>query len=163
MKNFLKLLIGKGEGNTPAAQAFYQELELDVLARTLWGEARGEGVEGMEAVACVVLNRVNVAQEKGGTFWWGNNVISVCQKPYQFSCWNRSDANYKRVQSVTQKTDIHFATAMRVARRALAGVLQDATKGATHYHEQSILPDWAKGEVPTVQIGHHKFYKLNEV
>ena len=29
----------------------------DVLARTLWAEARGEGQAGMEAVACVILNR----------------------------------------------------------------------------------------------------------
>ncbi len=163
MKKFIKLLNGKGEGNKSAAQAFYQELELDVLARTLWGEARGEGAQGMEAVACVILNRVKVADEKGGQYWWGNNVISVCQKPYQFSCWNRSDANYKRVQAVTQKTDIHFATSMRVARRALAGVLDDQTFGATHYHEQSIMPDWSLGQTPSAHIGHHIFYKLTGV
>ncbi len=160
MKKFIKLLTGSGDGETPAARAFYQELELDVLARTLWGEARGEGVEGMEGVACVVLNRVKMAEERGG-YWWGNNIISVCQKPYQFSCWNRSDANYKKVQGVTEKTDIHFATCMRVARRALAGTIKDMTSGATHYHEKSIKPDWALGETPTIHIKNHVFYNLN--
>ena len=160
MKKFIKLLTGKGEGQSTVAQAFYQELQLDVLARTLWGEARGEGSGGMEAVANVILNRVKVADENDGKYWWGNNIISVCQKPYQFSCWNRSDANYKKVQSVTEKSDIHFATAMRIARRAIADVLDDTTNGATHYHEKSILPDWARGQKPTVQIGNHIFYNL---
>ena len=29
----------------------------DILARTLYGEARGEGIDGIEAVACVIMNR----------------------------------------------------------------------------------------------------------
>lgn len=33
--------------------------DLQILARTLFGEARGEGDEGLEAVACVIINRFN--------------------------------------------------------------------------------------------------------
>ncbi len=159
MKKFIKLLTGKGDGDKTIAQSFYDDLQIDVLARTLWGEARGEGAAGMEAVANVILNRVKVAENRGG-YWWGNNIISVCQKPYQFSCWNRSDANYKKIQSVTEKDNIHFATAMRISRRAIAGVLTDQTYGADHYHEKSITPDWAVGETPTTHIGNHIFYQL---
>lgn len=137
---------------------FYRTTEADVFARTIWGEARGEGVKGMEAVAAVILNRVAVAEEKG-SFWWGNNVIQVCQKPYQFSCWNRSDPNFKKLQSVDEK-DLHFATALRIARRALCGCIKDHTDGATHYHTRDILPYWAKGEEPLCEIGHHIFYRL---
>jgi len=93
---------------------FYRALEVDSLARTLWGEARGEGVEGMKAVACVILNRVKIAEEKGKC-WWGNNIIQVCQKPYQFSCWNRSDPNFKKLQAV-DASDLNFATALRIAK-----------------------------------------------
>ncbi|CAF0809757.1 unnamed protein product, partial [Didymodactylos carnosus] len=32
--------------------------EIDVLTRTVWGEARGESEEGQAAVAHVILNRV---------------------------------------------------------------------------------------------------------
>jgi spore germination cell wall hydrolase CwlJ-like protein len=161
MKKFLKLLTGKGSGDKSFAQGFYDDLVVDVLARTLWGEARGEGPQGMEAVASVILNRVKVAESKG-KYWWGNDIISVCQKPYQFSCWNRSDANYRQLQAVTEK-DIHYATALRVARRAVVGTLPDTTGGATHYHAKSILPDWAAGQKPTVTIRNHIFYKLIEV
>lgn len=139
--------------------AFYKEICVDVLARTLWGEARGEGVQGMEAVAGVILNRVAVAQARGGKFWWGGDLIQVCQKPYQFSCWNRSDPNFRKLQDV-DATDLYFATAQRIARRAVEGVLSDQTGGATHYHERSITPNWAKGVVPCATIGRHIFYRL---
>ena len=115
----------------------------------------------MEAIASVILNRVKIAEERGG-YWWGKDIISVCQKPYQFSCWNRSDPNYRLLNAVTEK-DIHFATALRIARRAVAGTLKDSTLGATHYHAKSITPDWARGQIPTTVIGHHIFYSLIEV
>jgi len=157
MKKFLKLLTAKS-GEKSFVQNFYDDLVVDVLARTLWGEARGEGVQGMEAVASVILNRVAVAEQRGG-YWWGKDIISVCQKPYQFSCWNRSDPNYRQLQAVTDK-DIHFATAQRMARRAVANALTDVTNGATHYHTKSIVPDWATGQTPCAMIGNHIFYKL---
>tara|TARA_R110001592_G_scaffold27763_21_gene102859 strand:- start:1596 stop:2096 length:501 start_codon:yes stop_codon:yes gene_type:complete len=152
-----------GEDKNPAQNAqsmqdFYDEIARDVLARTLWGEARGEGTGGMQAVANVILNRVKVAQERG-KFWWGNNIIQVCQKPYQFSCWNRSDPNFRKLQSV-DAGDAHFAAALRMARRALAGTLADITLGATHYHAADIKPYWARGKKPTAVIGHHIFYTL---
>jgi N-acetylmuramoyl-L-alanine amidase len=133
--------------------------DIDILARTLWGEARNEGTKGMEAVACVVLNRVEIAKKNGGKYWWGNTVIDVCQKPFQFSCWNMRDPNRAKLIAVTDK-NIHFATALRIARRAISGVLHDYTCGATHYHTAAVSPKWAQGVVPDVIIGHHIFYKL---
>lgn len=160
MKKFIRLLTGSG-GKSKDATEFYDELAIDVLARTLWGEARGEGPHGMEAVASVVLNRVAVAQANGGAYWWGADIISVCQKPYQFSCWNRSDPSYARLQEVDER-NIHFATALRISRRAVAGTLVDRTDGADHYHADYVAPDWAKGQTPTATIGHHIFYMLQE-
>lgn len=139
-------------------QEYYRELEIDTLARTIFGEARGEPIEGLEAVANVVLNRARISAKKG-RYWWGNGIIGVCQKPYQFSCWNRSDPSYHRLINVTDQ-NIHFATCLRIARRAVIGVLKDNTKGATHYHADYISPYWAKGEVPVITIGRHIFYKL---
>ncbi|PZP56789.1 MAG: cell wall hydrolase [Micavibrio aeruginosavorus] len=143
------------------ASKLYSELEIDVLARTIWGEARGEGLSGMNAVACVILNRVEAARKLGG-YWWGNTILQVCQKPYQFSCWNKNDANYQKLVSVDEE-DMHFVTAKRTARRAMLGFLKDETKGATHYHARNILPDWAKDRKLSAMIGRHVFYKLIEV
>lgn len=146
-------------GDSEATRAFYRALEIDVLARTLWGEARGEGLRGLEGVAAVVLNRVNVAERHGGRFWWGNTIIQVCQKPYQFSCWNRSDPSYRKLIAVGQD-NAHFRAAMNVAKRACDGALPDPTFGATHYHADYVAPHWAKGQTPTAIIGHHIFYRL---
>ena len=158
-----KLTAVGGSDVRPRADSedFYRELEIDVLARTLWGEARGEGSAGMQAVAAVILNRVNVAKEKRG-YWWGNNIIQVCQKPYQFSCWNRSDPNFQKLQAVDE-TNLYFATAMRVARRAVIGAVEDPTGGATHHHAAGITPYWAKNEKPSTVIGKHIFYRIVEV
>jgi spore germination cell wall hydrolase CwlJ-like protein len=147
--------------DTPAAKAFLSELEIDVLARTLWGEARSEGANGMRAVAHVILNRVLIAEANGGEYWWGHDVITVCQKPYQFSCWNPADPNRPKLMKVDE-ADTEFATALRIARRAVLGCLgDDITRGADHYHTVDILPFWAKGERPAVTIGRHHFYKLD--
>jgi N-acetylmuramoyl-L-alanine amidase len=142
------------------AEEYLRQIEIDVMARTLWGEARSEGQQGIEAVASVILNRTEIARRKGG-FWWGNTIIQVCQKPYQFSCWNKGDPNFKKLSAVTED-DIHFATALRVARRAMLGMIKDRTSGATHYHTIDVLPFWAKGQKATARIGRHVFYKLEE-
>jgi len=157
-KPFLIPLPNSGD---PQAQAAYSDLEVDVMARTLWGEARGEGSAGMQAVACVILNRVGTARHFGG-YWWGSDIIQVCRKPYQFSCWNTSDPGYRKVISVTDE-NIHFATAKRIARRAILGFITDPTYGADHYHAKSVSPDWAAGKRPTTIIGQHIFYKLTEI
>lgn len=136
----------------------YQNMCADVLARTIWGEARNEGVRGMEAVACVVQNRVDVAARKGG-YWWGNDILQVCQKPFQFSCWNANDPNRPKLIAVTDR-NIHFATCLRIARRCVHGCLKDITGGATHYHTLDVSPYWSKDKQPTVIIGHHIFFKL---
>ncbi|MAQ71803.1 MAG: hydrolase [Alphaproteobacteria bacterium] len=143
------------------AKAFYKELEVDVMARTLWGEARSEGVKGLEAVAAVILNRVKVARKFSG-YWWGNDIIQVCQKPYQFSCWNKSDPQYSRLLALTEE-DKYFVTCKRIARRAVEGQVEDVTQGATHYHADYVSPAWADPRKNTVTIGRHIFYKLVEV
>lgn len=136
-----------------SAATFQKELAADVLARTLWGEARGEGSAGMQAVANVVMNRA----ARGG--WWGDDIIGVCQKPYQFSCWNKDDPNYRQLLAVDGR-DLYFATAQRIARRAVYGRLDDITGGADHYHAAGISPYWAQGQKPCAVIGNHIFYVL---
>lgn len=144
--------------SAPEHNQFYHNKECDILARTLWGEARNQGDEGMQAVACVIKNRAAIARAKGG-YWWGDDIISICLKPYQFSCWLQSDPNYAKLQAVDEK-DLQFATALRIAKRAQAGVLGDITGGATHYHTRSISPTWAIDATPSATIGAHVFYKL---
>ncbi|MCP5367672.1 MAG: cell wall hydrolase [Hyphomicrobiales bacterium] len=130
--------------------------EVDVLARTIYGEARGEPVRGMEAVAAVIMNRVRLAEAWDG-YWWGRTVQEVCLKPWQFSCWNPGDPNRAKIQAA-DRDDPAFAACLRIACRALAGVLADPTHGATHYHAKGLEPAWARTRPHCAEIGNHRFY-----
>ncbi len=129
----------------------------DSLARTIYGEARGETTQGKEAVAAVVMNRVRRAQETGGRYWWGATVEEVCRRPWQFSCWNADDPNRKKLEAVTPANKA-FQACLRIAGQAIAGKLKDPTGGATHYHAWTIRPTWAKAKTPSAEIGGHLFY-----
>ena len=155
-KNLIPLF--KNKKQAVDVRQFNEELAVDVLARTLWGEARSEGSIGMQAVACVIVNRVNYAKGHDG-YWWGNTIVQVCQKPYQFSCWNKDDPNYRKLLQVDD-SDLYFVTARRIARRAVLATLSDPTDGSTHYHVSGIYPYWTKGEKPVAVIGRHIFYNL---
>lgn len=143
--------IGKALSQAGNAEA------IDTLARTAWGEARGQGMDGLAAVCNVVGNRVR----KGG--WWGNTYISVCKKPWQFSCWNEGDPNRAKVMRV-QPGNIDFDDALVLARAQVEGRLHDRTMGATHYYAKFLdnndaAPTWAFGKQPITVIGDHKFYR----
>jgi spore germination cell wall hydrolase CwlJ-like protein len=129
--------------------------DIDVLARTVFGEARGEGEEGMQAVASVVMNRVRDPK------WWGSTIKEVCLKPWQFSCWNKNDPNLPVLKAVTEENP-YFAQAIGIATEAAAGTLEDNTNGATSYYDRRMPepPDWAAGKTPCAQIGHHLFFNV---
>jgi len=129
---------------------------VDILARTIYGEARGELVRGKEAVAAVVMNRVRRARQRGG-YWWGATPVEVCRKPWQFSCWSDTDPNRQKIESVG-RDNRDFQSCLRIARRALAGTYADPTNGATHYHAKDAAPPWARNRKPCAEIGNHKFY-----
>ena len=132
--------------------------ELEIFAKTLFGEARGEKLSGIEAVANVILNRVKHAQ-KIGSFWWGKTIEEVCLKPFQFSCWIKNDPNRQLLMRYLSDNRV-YQICERVAKRAIAGFLPDNTKGATHYHTKAVNPSWARCAIPSAQIGHHLFYAL---
>ena len=141
-------------------EKFYSRLEADTLARTIFGEAGGKSIILKEAIANVVLNRVAFAKKRKN-YWWGNNVIQVCQKPYQFPCWNRSDPNFNKLQRATAANDLEFSECLTISYHALRGELPDHVHGSTHYHLENTHPYWARHETPMAIIEGHHFYKLS--
>ncbi|MFV0626348.1 MAG: cell wall hydrolase [Alphaproteobacteria bacterium] len=129
----------------------------EVLARTIYGEARGEDLEGKKAIACVILNRVRLAKQNKKYVWWGSTIKEVCIKPWQFSCWNENDPNSKKIKAI-KESDPTFRDCLIVAENAVNGLLQDTTNGATHYHTKKIMPKWARVKKPCAEIGNHLFY-----
>lgn len=122
------------------------------LAKTMWGEARGEGARGMQAVGNVVMNRVNAGS------WYGASIKDVVLKPYQFSAWNANDPNRSVIENMTAQ-QLALNGSLAIARQVIAGTLPDITGGATHYHAKNVNPAWARSMERTATIGNHIFYR----
>lgn len=138
----------------------HSDNDLDIMARTLFGEARGEymrpegGLSALIGVANVIVNRWQLQR-------FGLSLSAVCTKPYQFSCWNRQDPNRAIIEKV-QASDPIFSVCRDVARQVAVGQWPDLTHGADHYHATSMkqLPNWAVGLHPCARLGNHVFYRL---
>lgn len=125
--------------------------DLDIGAKTIAGEARGEAMPGQQAVAWVILNRAR----RGG--WWGDTIERVCLKPQQFSCWNVGDPNRRHIEALTA-ADGEYQRALYALLGAVTGLAADSTSGSCHYHSADVDPAWAIGVTPVASIGRHRFY-----
>lgn len=138
-------------------------IDVDTLARTVWGEARGEGLQGMLAVAYVPLNRL---QSPG---WWtrekGNGIPddtiqAACMDPWQFSMWNAGEPNGEQARQATLSEPL-FRRAMWAALTAIEGIEPDPARGAQHYYAEHISrPDWVDEAMwaGRLAIGRHYFF-----
>lgn len=134
------------------------EKDRDTLARTLWGEARGESLAGQIAVAWTIRNRVNDGKDKS---WWGEGYAGVCLAPSQFSCWNKNDPNYPFLSGARDIPFRELAQARGAADQVIDGKQADPTGGATHYYATTMTkaPAWAAKAKQTLALGHHVFFK----
>lgn len=129
--------------------------EHEIVAKTLLGEARGEGRLGLYWVATVVMQR---------SINRGITPAQVCKQDRQFSCWNKNDKNYKKLNNLI-KTHEHKDYAIFLAKN-LQGLDRVYTKKADHYCRTDRNPYWTfnkktkKWIKPVAIIGNHKFYKL---
>jgi len=134
-------------------------IDLDTAARTVWGEARGEGVEGMKAIAWVIRNRSEIdLWEDSKPDWWGETIDEVCKKVWQFSCWNENDPNRGKMEKLGTRYVAYKLALSAVCQVLVSSKSEDPTKGAFHHHTKSISPHWAKGKQPCAEIGDHVFY-----
>lgn len=132
--------------------------DVDIMARTIFGEARGESDQGRAAVGWVIINRVKFAQASGG-YWWGNTIRQVCLKPWQFSCWNDNDPNRSVITSVTPTNRV-FKRCLEIAEGVISGRITTPVDVATHYYATYISPPpWVRGATFVIKIGVHRFYK----
>lgn len=129
----------------------------EIVARTLWGEARSQGVMGMVAVACVIMNR------DSNPGWWGRTLRGVCTSPMQFSCWNDDDLQAEKIREPII-TDLSYQAATVITEMLFHNAINDITNGADHYRAEYAHPAWADGKIPTYVCGtmgsRHLFYKL---
>ena len=129
------------------------EQDLDLLSRTLWGEARGESILGQIAVVHVVMNRARLK---------GQSITQIVSKDYQFSCWlGGSSKGPDGGDNEMRAPEDQLAPLRSVVEDCLSGKEADPTGGATHYFATWLdtKPSWALTGEQTVIIGNHEFYK----
>ena len=114
--------------------------DLNLLARLVYAEARGEPYSGQVAVAAVVLNRV-----KNSSF--PNSVAGVIYQRGAFGVVDDGQINLTPNQ-----------TAYSAARDAING--WDPTYGAIYYfNPKTATNGWIWSRPVTVVIGNHRFCK----
>jgi N-acetylmuramoyl-L-alanine amidase len=127
------------------AHAVTFKAEKTCIATAIYHEARGEPLEGMIAVANVIVNRMKSQR-------FPAKACDVVYQRKQFS-WTLFPSKLKPVE------DFRNADILKVAELALLGKLIDYTNGATHYHANYVNPYWASSKRHTVTIGNHIFYR----
>lgn len=131
------------------------DYHLQIAARTIWCEARGETEEGQRAVAHVLVNRLRSKR-------WGSNLAALCLAPFQFSCWNTRDPNRIAAASLPDNNPALLKMAAMI-EVALDDGDHDPTDGSTHYYNPKVVPDppaWTKPPaIQTAVIGNHVFFK----
>lgn len=112
--------------------------ELELLARVIYAEARGEGIEGQVAVGAVVLNRLNDPE-------FPKTIKEVIFQRGAFSA--------------VDDQQIHLLpneVAFQAAQIALEG--KDPTGGALYYYNPRTAKDqWIKTRPVVKRIGNHTF------
>lgn len=125
--------------------------EWQCLTEALYFEARGESVQGMFAVAEVILNRRDSREYPNsvcGVVYQGTGATFACQ--FTYTCDGRSDAVNDRAA---------WNTVGRVASLMLDGAPRDLTNGAMFYHTRGVNPSWSDRFTRTASIGAHLFYR----
>ena len=145
----LGLVLAAQARSTAAAEPGDEPQEC--LAQAIYWEAGGDGREGMEAVAWVVLNRrahpdfpatVCEVVRQGGE-------QPGCQ--FQFWCDGKSENPYD--------ADL-WAQALVVAAESLDGRTTDPTGGALFFHAEALgAAPWEIPRERTAQIGQQIYYR----
>ncbi len=114
--------------------------DINLLARCVYGEARGESYKGQVAVAAVILNRVESSS-------FPNSIAGVIYQPGAFSVVNDGQINLSP-----------DATAIKAAKDAMNGY--DPTNGCIYYYNPDKTSNqWIRSRPIITRIGRHVFCK----
>ena len=120
------------------------------LTQAVYYEAGFEPGNGRRAVAQVVLNRMRhpaFPKSVCGVVYQGSGS-PVCQ--FSFVC----DGSLYRAPALGA-----WREAQDIARKALAGYVEQSVGAATHYHADYVAPRWAPMLAKITKIGAHIFYR----
>ena len=136
----LKALGMQSSSGSSASSGSNTNGNLYLLARLVYGEARGEPYKGQVAVAAVVLNR-------GKSSKFPNSVSGVIYQSGAFSVVSDGQINLTPDE-----------TAIKAARDAMNGY--DPTNGCLYYYNPAKTTNkWMLSKPVLLRIGNHAFFK----
>jgi spore germination cell wall hydrolase CwlJ-like protein len=134
------------------ANALDASRDLECLTQAAYYEARGEGTDGMRAVAQVVLNRARHASFPStvcSVVFQGSGRRVGCQ--FSFTCDGSMRAPVNRAA---------WNRARDVASAALSGAVYAGVGNATFFHTTGVSPSWRNNLMRVSQVGSHVFYRF---
>ena len=135
-----KTLVAMGITSSSSSSSSSNTSNVNLLARLIYGEARGEPYAGQVAVGAVVMNRV-----KSSSF--PNSISGVIYQSGAFDAVSDGQINLTP-----------DATAKKAAQDAING--WDPSYGAIYYFNPSTATNkWIWSRPMTVTIGRHRFCK----
>lgn len=132
----------------------------ELFARLIKCEAGGEGIDGMRAVASVIINRANVPDGEFARISNGGDVRAIIEQPGQFTCLKTSiggEYNSQNIYNVTPEA-IHY----EIADWALAGNTDSSVGNSIFYFNpfSNSCPTYFPSNNGVIynRIGDHCFY-----
>lgn len=132
----------------------------ELLARLLKCEAEGEGIDGMRAVASVIINRSIVPDGEFARVSNGGDVRAIIEQPNQFTCLKTSIGGAYNPQNIynMDPEDIHF----EIADWALAGNTDSSVGNSLFYFNpySGTCPTYFPSNNGVIynRVGNHCFY-----
>ena len=135
-------IVEKDSKNITYAATSNSTSDVQLMARAINGEARGEPYEGQVAVGAVILNRVKSSK-------FPNTIAGVIYQSGAFTAVSDGQINHPSAEN---------STVYKAARDAMNG--WDPTGGSIYYYNPATATNkwiWSRPVVKT--IGKHKFCK----
>lgn len=130
--------LGMSVSTSSNATGSYSDSDIALLARLIYGEARGESYVGQVAVGAVVMNRIKSAS-------FPNTMSGVIYQSYAFTAVADGQINLTPNE-----------TARKAAQDAMNG--WDPSYGALYYYNPATATSgWIFTRKTTVTIGNHVF------
>lgn len=149
------------EKDTKKYDGWTQAQIINVVARTLFAEARGEGQQGINYVASVIYNRA------GGN---RNKLAYEALLEEQFSCWNglnKSERLAKNWKITVPKKAFGEQTIWTYCVSVATEMFNEDfhsidLKLNSYYNPKKANPSWRKDLKSIIDINNHKFGYLQE-
>jgi len=121
------------------------------LAATVFFEARDQPPDGQQAVADVVMTRVDSPR-------WPDTVCAVVYQHKQFSYTHDGLSDDYRLYTSNPLERQAIVKSEAIAKETLSRTSEDRGLTSTHYHTTKVSPRWSRGYQHDDTIGDHMFF-----